>query len=548
MNAISASSNAVKQNDSKANYYTYDKHQFRYQSLVFLWPTVTGSIKSSTLVSIKASNVFAEQLVEGIHQTDIVIIDPDENLLEYKLMRDHKPLNKSDKIKPTDLLLINMKLNPSNKSECGVAVILFGDEKHLPVNEQPVNKLLDLCDAISDDSVNPDVDILDYTGPIDLKHPAALVQMDSIFSARWRLWYEFAHHPVKLADSSLVAIPVNPLLLSSMHGGNSTCFNMDDVPRFPLYYLRYYAATNDKSALNKVKIGLETILSYTRDDGTMPYLISPWDGKHRAGGDLFDIYHSMRAVSEGIPVFLNNIQFNRKLVSAYEKYRTFVFTHLSNGLFQDRASANGAVLEAVYNRWLNTHDERELNDIKKLADALCTDYARQQKSDFGEYIPWVLIGLTCAYNATGDSKYSKEAYDWLTSTVIPSLKLDRRYYYSIPNFKPSGVGDGLTANPLQIWYHTDALLHMYEINHDERLVKLAAWVFGDYYDKKRYSSIPPAFIVDTGNAYTERWGSASAEDALRMIAKYLWQVRYPTLFEESRKNADTSSPCPWTDQ
>ncbi|MHB1458295.1 MAG: sugar-binding domain-containing protein, partial [Armatimonadota bacterium] len=442
-----------------------------------------------------------------------------------------------------------MKLNPTNKSECGIAVILFSDESpQLDVNPFYVPaKIINYDDVICDDTVDPDRGIIDYTGPIDLRHPASLIQMDSIFSARWNLWYEFAHHPNKMAGKSLVAIPVNPLLLASMKGGNSTCFNMDDVPRFPLYYLRYFKAKCDKSVLKKAKIGLETILSYTRNDGTMPYLISPWDGNHRPGSDLFDIYHSMRAVSEGIPVFSVDKAFTGKLISVYEKYRSFAFAHLSNGLFQDRASANGALLEAVYNRWKSTNDKRELDDIRKLADALCTDYARQQRSDFGEYIPWVLIGLTCAYKATGNAEYSTEAYEWLTSTVIPSLKLDRRYYYSVPNFKPSGTGEGLNANPLQIWYHTDALLQMYEIRHDERLLELAAWVFGDYYDRKRYASIPPTFIIDTQNPYTERWGSASAEDALRMMAKYLWQKKYPTLFEKSRANADTSSPCPWTE-
>ena len=543
----SAHSKAVIQDNPKANHYRYEDRLFRYQSLVFLWPTVSGEIKPRTSISISASKVFSRALRNTIQTSDIVIVDPDGESLDYALIRDGRSISEPSTIGSSDDLLINMRLDIGNKDACGVAVILFGDASRRKRDKPTRIEAMDPRDAISDDSANPNVGIVDYTGPIDLGNPAALIQMDSIFSARWNLWYEFAHHPEKKAGKSLVAIPVNPLFLSSMQGGNSTCFNMDDVPRFPLYYLRYFKATGDKSVLGKARIGLETILFYTRDNGTMPYLISPWDGKHRPGSDLFDIYHSMRTVSEAIPVFTNDKAFTKRLISAYESYRSFVFSHLYNGLFQDRASANGAVLEAVYNRWKSTGNDREVDDIRKLADALCTDYARMQRSDFGEYIPWVLIGLTCAFKATGDTKYSDEAYEWLTTTVIPSLRLDRRYYYSVPNFKLSGIGEGLTANPLQIWYHTDALLQMYDIGHDERLLKLAAWVFGDYYDAKRYSSVPSAFIVDTGDPYTERWGSASAEDALRMMAKYLWQTQYPTLFEESRRNADTSSACPWID-
>ncbi|MHB1458294.1 MAG: hypothetical protein ACYC0V_15400 [Armatimonadota bacterium] len=74
MNLSPLYSRTLTQNDSKDNYYKYNFHTFRYQSLVFLWPTVSGEIASTTPITIRASKVFADKF-KG-KSTDVAVIDP----------------------------------------------------------------------------------------------------------------------------------------------------------------------------------------------------------------------------------------------------------------------------------------------------------------------------------------------------------------------------------------------------------------------------------------------------------------------------------------
>ncbi len=375
--------------------------------------------------------------------------------------------------------------------------------------------------------------LLDTTGPVDLRRPAARIQLDLVYSARWNLWYEFAHWtqmPVALtAVPPMLAAPLNMLT-------ERTHFNMDDVPRFPLYYLRTYRATRDPDDLRRARQGLQVVIDYTRPDGTMPYMLAPWNGKHAPPGQQVDTYHSMRAMAEGIPAFRHDKAFADELRAEYDLLRSFVYQKLSSGLFFGRASANGAVIEAVYNRWLDTRAAREMQDIRTLADAILTPEGRAQMSDFGENMTWAALGLAHAYQATKDAKYLREADLWLDKVVVPSLKLDRRYYAALPDLKPSGPAYG--ENPLSIWYHTDALLTLYRYTGNKRYYDLAVWVYGDYYDLKRYGERSGARIVDTGDPETECWGAPCAEDALRVIAKYLWQRQYPSVYADARARRD----------
>ena len=73
------------------------------------------------------------------------------------------------------------------------------------------------------------------------------------------------------------------------------------------------------------------------------------------------------------------------------------------------------------------------------------------------------------------------------------------------------------------------MLTLYGITEEERYVQLAGWIFGDYYDVERYKKTPQWHILDSGDPYTDKWGAGSAEDALRMMAKYLWHLKYPKL-------------------
>ncbi|MHB0999690.1 MAG: hypothetical protein ACYC27_10640 [Armatimonadota bacterium] len=524
------------------NYFRHDGFKFRYHSSLVLWIPADNKLDRIPVL-IPTGKVLGQIRSKSYKPSDLRVIDPNGNPEPFGIYRNGKLLDQREKIKSSDTLTTTIRITNPERIECPVVLVLFGADD-LPDNVDYGHPLPDKDSqpVVDDKSLDTEVGILDYTGPVDMRQPAPVIQMDAIYSARWGLWYEFAHRPTNSnPETPVFAIPINPLKISAIPGSNSTCFNMDDVPRFPLYYLRYYKATGDNRALFRARQGLDTILKYTRPDSTMPYLISPWNGKHHEGADLFDIYHSIRTMSEAIPVFKNDPEYQAKLKDAYDGFRSFVFTHMDQGLFQGRASANGAVLEAVCNRWLDTHSTRELVDIRALADALCTEHARTQRSDFGEYIPWVPLGLSIAYKATGDEKYRREAEEWVDSTIIPSLEKDRRYYYSVPDFKASGADKPWGQNPLQIWYHTDALLTMHTVSGDDRYYKLASWVFGDYYDSRLYESRPAAFIIDTNNPYTERWGSASAEDALRMIAKYLWQLKYPSLYEDARSHGTSTN-------
>ncbi len=527
------------------NFYKIDNHTYKYQSMIYYWPNSNMKSDKDIVCKIDASKIFGNLLKHRISSIDIRVINPYGNILPYKILRNESEIEDTKIIKASDEFFVKFRIQANRPNQVYTSVVLFNTNKE---NIGEIEKLsFDFNEPftiVDSENLDESIGLLDWTGPVDLSKPAALIQMDSIFSDRWKLWYEFAHFAVGNDNKSLIPIPVNPLYLSTLPNTNSTCFNMDDVPRFPLYYIRYYKHTKDPDALIKARIGLETILSYTRDDGTMPYILSPWNGKHHQGENKFDIYHSMRAVSEGMEVFKNDAKFAKRLEIAYAKYRKFVFAHLTKGLFQNTASANGAVIEAIYNRWKLTGSNDDLNDICTLADALCISYAKQQYNDFGEYIPWIVIGFSLAYDASKNRKYIKEAYSCLDTTIIPSLKLDRRYYHSVPDFKASGFGERQNANPLQIWYHTDSLLTMYEVTNDQNLYKIAEWVYGDYYDADRYSKYPTTLISATGSPYTERWGSASAEDALRMISKYIWQLKYPDLFDNMQVNANKSSDFP----
>lgn len=539
--AVAALAGPAPARCGERNYIRLDGRSFRHVSLLYYWPAAKRLADSpSTVVARVPVEAILGPAAARQRPRDLRVIDGMGRRRPFCVLRKASPVAYDREVRAGDVFCVCFPDNLPNNNQASVAAVLFGGGRLRQAAEYGplagVGQMRPMALASNDWERG----LLDYTGPIDLRQPAARIQLDLIYSARWNLWYEFAlwtQMPVSnTAVPPMLAVPFNPLT-------ESTHFNMDDVPRFPLYYLRYFRLTGDRDALRRARLGLQTIIAYTRSDGTMPYMLAPWNGKHSPPGQLVDTYHSMRAVAEGIPAFRRDRAFAAKLIAEYELLRGFVHSHLNSGLFFGRASGNGAVIEAVYHRWLDTSAAREMKEIRQLADAILTLEGRAQMSDFGENMPWAILGLARAYQATADPKYLREADLWLEQSVVPSLKLDRRYYTALPDLKPSGPVYG--ENPLSVWYHADALLTLYEATGRKRYYDLAAWVYGDYYDLKRYGERAGARIVDTGDPETECWGAACAEDALRMIAKYDWQIRYPSLWSDARaRRDDKSGPTP----
>lgn len=532
------------------NYARLGGDTFRFHSALYYWPATDATTSSSTAqaVSLPLADLYGTSLPLELASDQLRVVTLDGAPVRYCVVRVEGGrsvlLPAAAAVRPGDRLIAAVDRAAIDVTHCSVVLVVWGSEATenaaaWPSSYDPALAALDGTRIADERSLDASRGLLDYSGPIDRQYPAARIQMDAIFSARWRLWYEFAHWPeqAKLGNQgiTLVPVPLNPLHRASDPANNSTQFNMDDVPRFPLYYARYIKATGDASAMPYLRAGLQTLIDYTRPDGTMPYLLAPWNGQHREGEAVFDLYHSLRAVAESRALFATEAEFRDRLDELYSRYRGFIMGHLREGLFQGRPEATGAVIEGMWLRWKDAHDPAALADIRTLADALASpQVAPRMHQEFGEYIPWVPIGLAAAYSAIGDASYLQAARLWVHQAILPSLLRDRRYYYVVPDFKPSGIDQPWGANPLQIWYHTDALLWLHAVTGSERSRTAAAWVFNDYYDQQRYGAVPQWHIIDTGDPWTEHWGAASAEDALRMMAKFLWQWSDEGLYQATR--------------
>ncbi len=531
--ALAAQAEPATVGCGERNYIRLDGRAFRYLTALYTFPAAERPAEG-------AGRVLAAFPVEALlgdrvgrqRARDLRVVDGRLQRRPFHILRGDRPVGPVSALRAGDSLRVAFTHEAGTPQAIGLFLLSGAGALPVPQEYRPIDAAgagMSLSYTVNDWQRG----LLDTTGLVDLRQPASRIQLDLLYSARWNLWYEFAHWTQM--PTAVDAVP--PLLCEPFNQlAERSHFNMDDVPRFPLYYLRYYRATGDRDALRRARQGLQAILDTVRPDGAMPYMLYPWNGKHSEPGQLVDTYHSMRALAEGIPAFKRDRAFAAKLRAGYDLLRSFARTKMVNGLFFGRASGNAALIEAAYHRRLDTHAERDLQDIRTLADAMLTPEGRSQMSDFGENMPWAPLGLAWAARATGDARYLREADLWLDKAVIPSLKLDRRYYTALPDLKPSGPKYG--ENPLSIWYHTDALLTLYRITGNKRYYDLAVWVYGDYYDLKRYGERSGARIVDTGDPETERWGSASAEDALRMVAKYLWQRQYPSIYADSRARRD----------
>ncbi len=435
-------------------------------------------------------------------------------------------------VSPGDTLEVVFPAGPREGAVVATLYLLINPEgppvSPLTENARPV-------DWVEWTTADTDRGLLDCSGPFRVDQPASLAQLQAIHSARWGLWYEFARweRDPQVSLQGFTAAPVNPLWLAAQPGSRSTGFNLDDVPRFPLLTaeaMRLYPVSWGRAA---IRTGVSSLLSYLRPDGSMPYLLAPWSGAHVEEEAPFHTYHSLRMLGEAL-LWDWDDRLTGAMLQVFDRLFDHAMRHTVRGLFHGRASASGALLDALWRRHRRGDARAQWRQaMRPLADALCTAEARAQTDDFAEYLPWAPIGLIRAAQVFGGVAYTREAQYWLDRSWM-ALQRDRRFYLPEPRFTPSNPSGAPGANPLSVWYHTDAMMLYAELTGDIRWERRAEWVWNDYYDSARYADHPAWRIVDTGDADTERWGSASAEDALRMLAKWMWQRRRPGLYQRIR--------------
>jgi hypothetical protein len=125
--------------------------------------------------------------------------------------------------------------------------------------------------------------------------------------------------------------------------------------------------------------------------------------------------------------------------------------------------------------------------------------------------------------------------------IVPSLRLDRRFWRSVPLFGRSEDGQEGLPNALTTWYNAEAFVAMFRATGQREYLLWAAWELADYYDP-RYMAIMR--MASTGDPKTEHWNYNHAEDAMRAFSKYIWAVEFPEIRAVREFAAAAPPPLP----
>lgn len=502
-------------------------------SLWYWWPAARNGVLPEPVTAVYPSRLILGPHLGQVAAGQTCVVDAQGAVQPHAWRRaDGAAVRPREALRPGDTLAV---VHPAGPREgAAVAALYLLADPGGSLDTGPTQALTPGA-TVRWKSLDEACGLLDCSGPFRVDQPAALAQVQAIYSARWALWYEFARweRDPHRSLQGFPAAPVNPLWLAAQPGSRSTGFNLDDVPRFPLLCAEAMRLTKLPWGRASIRSGVSSLLSYLRPDGSMPYLLAPWSGAHMEEDAPFHTYHSLRMLGETLLMDWDN-RLTQQMLTAFERLFRHAMQRTTDGLFHGRASATGAILDALWRRSLR-HDDpvRWRRIVGTLADALCRPDAQAQQDDFAEYLPWTPVGLIHAARMFPNRPYRQAALNWLEHSWTALLR-DRRFYLPEPRFTPSNPHGAPGANPLSVWYHTDAMMLYAEFTENALWERRAEWVWNDYYDDTRYKDHPAWRIVDTGDPDTERWGGASAEDALRMLAKWTWQCRRPGLYQRIR--------------